>query len=264
MDKSGTVWIALASLDEIASYSNGRFQFYSMTGLSSPAGIFVDGQGNLWIMDHGPSLFTEFNPVTYYFKSISTTIPPLNSSLPYFDYMDSQGNLWFNEHYGNAIAEFNPGTNSLIEYEVPTSSATAGNISGVLTMNLSPSGVPWFTEFFSGKVGTLNVSAPVPLSVSIVNNSLSSNNLFQIPKGDTITIALSIENGIEPAVLRASVGNLTGSNFQFAFSSTSQSGDFGSTLTITDRGSSPGVYFVTVGAQTADVIVSTILEIQVV
>ena len=130
-------------------------------------------------------------------------------------------------------------------------------------MNLSPSGVPWFTEFFSGKVGTLNVSAPVPLSISVANNSLSSNSPFHIPNGNSITILFLLETAFEPVVLRVSVGNMTGSNFQFTFSPTSQTGDFDSTLTITNGGSAPGVYFVTVGAQTADVIVSTILEIQV-
>ncbi|MGA2874530.1 MAG: SMP-30/gluconolactonase/LRE family protein [Nitrososphaerales archaeon] len=264
-DKSGTVWVALPSLNEIASYGGGRFQFYNLTELVSlPAGIFADGKGNIWIMGHGTSLFAEFNPVTHYFKSISTTIPPLNSSLPYFDYMDSNGNLWFNEHYGNAIAEYNPSTSALVEYEVPTKIASVGNISGALTMNLSPRGAPWFTEIFSGKVGTVNVSAPVPLSISATNSSLSPSNPIPISNGNSVSISLSIGNSLsEPVSLRVSVGNITGSNFQFSFSPSSQISDFDSTLTITNVGSAPGVYFVTVGAQTANVIVSTILEIQV-
>ena len=188
----------------------------------------------------------------------------MNSSLPYFDYMDSNGNLWINEHYGNAIAEYSPSTNALIEYEVPTKIASVGNISGALTMNLSPSGAPWFTEIFSGKVGTVNISAPVSLSMSATNSSLSPSNPIHISNGNSVSISLSIGNNLsEPVSLRVSVGNMTGSNFQFAFSRSSQTSDFNSTLTITNVGSASGVYFVTVGAQTADVIVSTILEIQV-
>lgn len=263
VDKSGTVWFTLALLNEVVSYSGGNFQFYNLTGLLSlPAGIYADNQGNLWIMEHGRSLFAEFNPVTHSFKSYSTTIPPFNASLPYFDYMDSQGNLWFNEHYGNAIAEFNPSTNTLIEYEVPTKILAVQNISGALTMALSPSGVPWFTEIYSGKVGTVNISAPVPLSISLANSSTKSP--LQIANESSASVSLSIESAIsEPVTLRASVGNLTGYNFQFGYSPKYDSGNFESSLTITNNGSARGVYFVTVGAQTADVVVSIILEIQV-
>ena len=253
-------------MNEIASYSGGSFQFHNLTGLARlPTGIFADDQGNLWITQHGPSLLSEYNPVTHYFKSISTTIPPLNTSLPYFDYVDSNGNIWFNEHYGNAIAEFNPVTNTLVEYEVPTRIPGVENISGALTTNLSPEGIPWFTEFFAGNVGTVNTSTPVPLSISFANSSFSSTTPLRIPNGNSASISLSIENGIpQPATLRASVGNLTGfNNLHFIFSPGSRSGDFESTLTIENGGVTPGVYFVTVSALTRDVVVSTILEIQV-
>ena len=43
VEKSGTVWITLPNLNEIASYSGGNFQFYNLTGLASlPTGIFAD------------------------------------------------------------------------------------------------------------------------------------------------------------------------------------------------------------------------------
>ena len=114
---------------------------------------------------------SEFNPSTHYFRTISTSIPPLNTSLPYFDYVDSNGNVLFNEHYGNAIAVFNPATETMTEYENPTKPTFTGGIAGMLTMALSPQNIPWFTELFTGSVGMVNTSKPVGLSLSVQNNT---------------------------------------------------------------------------------------------
>lgn len=265
VDSSGAVWFTLPQLNEIGSYIGGSFQMYNMTGLLRlPTGISADDKGNLWLTEHGPSLIAEFNPASHYFKSFSTTIPAFNSSYPYFDYLDSSGNVWFNEHYGNAIAEFNPSTNTLVEYEIPTRVAAAQNISGALTMYLSPAGVPWFTEIFSGRVGTVNVPTNLPLGISVTNSTVSPNTVLPLASGGSISLPLSVTNSISESVeLRASVGNLSGFHFDFAFSPSSGSGNFQSKLMITDYGSAPGVYFVTLGAETSDVIVSTIIEIQV-
>ena len=142
IDTAGTVWFTLPGVDSIGSFFDGQFGFQNLTGLVQiPVGISVDNQGNIWLTQHGPSFISEFNPTTHYFKTISTTVPSiLGTSLPYFTYVDNNGNVWFNEHYGNAMAEFIPSNNSLIEYFVPTRIAYAGNISGMLTSNLSPSG----------------------------------------------------------------------------------------------------------------------------
>ncbi|MGI0091024.1 MAG: virginiamycin B lyase family protein, partial [Nitrososphaerales archaeon] len=213
-DSSGRVWFTLPGISSVGSYSNGKFSIQNLTGLVYlPVGISVDNQENIWLTQHGSSLISEFNPATHFFRSFSTSVPlVLGSSLPYFIQMDQRGNFWINEHQGNAMAEFIPSNNTLIEYFVPTRIRAVGNISGMLTMTLSPSGQPWYTELFAGKIGTINTTSPLDLGVKLTNYSspLTMSDDSQVSLGVKISGSASSQ-----ATLREYVGNYT-SDFQFS------------------------------------------------
>ncbi|MHB8567161.1 MAG: Vgb family protein [Nitrososphaerales archaeon] len=266
VDNSDRIWFTIAGADGVASFYQGQYHFYNLTGLIvSPVGIAADDYGNLWITQHGPSFLSEFNPASGFFKTISTSIPPLNSSYPYFVYTSPSGNIWFNEHYGNAIARYNPTTKSLTEYLVPTRFAYAGDISGMLTMSLSPlTGNPWFTEYFSGKVGTVNSSASINLNIGIENNS-GLNSAISVPNGSSSSLTILVNStSTSMSTLKTAVGNFSGtSRFAFSFSQSRSSGSFSSNLTITNQGSAAGVYFVTVSAETSNIVVSRIIQVDV-
>ena len=269
IDNSSRVWFTLAGIDEVGSYFHGQFQFYNLTGLIvTPVSIAVDSRGNLWLTQHGPSFISEFNPRTGYFETISTSIPPppLNASLPYFDYVDPSGNVWFNEHYGNSIAMYNPSTRTLTEYRIPTRFAYVGDISGMLTMNLSPlNSDPWFTEYFSGNVGTVNASLPPKISVGIQNNSGLFGSPLRVPNGTSASITVLVnDSGQNQVVFAAAVGNFSGtSRLAFAFSNASSTLPYQSTLTITNKGSKAGAYFVTITAEASNLAVSRVIEVVV-
>lgn len=254
---SGKVWFTLPGVNSIGSYLDGKFAFQNLTGfVSLPVGIAEDSQGNIWLTQHGPSFISEFNPTTHYFRTISTSIPSYyGSSLPYFDHVDQYGDIWFNEHEGNAMGEFIPSNNTLIEYFIPTRISWAGNISGMLTSNLSPSGQPWYTEFFAGKVGTINTEATLDLHLRLVNYTrpvkLASNSSV------SFLISLSGE-AISQATIRESVGNFS-SNFTYNVSENLG----GRAVTIHDQSAKPGVYFVTISAVTNALVVSQVVELEV-
>lgn len=250
----GKTWFTLPGLDEIGSYYKGQFSFENLTGLViEPVGISFDQKGNIWMTQHGPSFISEFNPAAGTFKTISTSVPAEGSSLPYFVHVDEDGNVWFNEHNGNAMAEFSPANNSLVEYFIPTRIGVMGNISGMLTSALSPSGVPWYTEFFSGKVGTINTTAPLDLHLSLLN--YSGPMLLQQNSNVKLELALS-GSAASNAQIRESVGNYS-NNFTFSYSKTSQM------LTIDAVDSETGVYFITISAITNSLAVSQIIEVDV-
>lgn len=265
VDSSNRVWFTLPGVNSTGSYYEGKFQIQNLTGQVSGialVGMAVDSSGNLWMTQHGPSFISEFNPSTHYFRTISTVVPPLmGTSLPYFTYVNGNGDVWFNEHYGNAIDEFIPDNNTLIEYYIPTRVAYAGNISGILTMNLSKQGVPWFTEFFSGKVGTINTSAPLGLTMSLQNYS---GNTITLGENNETSLSLQVSCSSSATVsLAAEVGNFTG-NFSLAFTPETHAGSFRSLATIRDGGSIPGVYFVTISAITTQLAYSKVIEIRVI
>jgi virginiamycin B lyase len=260
IDNSGRIWFSLPNSQEIGSLSQGKFQLYNLTGyIVSPVGLAVDSAGNIWMTQHGPSLVSEFNPMSHYIRTISTTVPEVGGSLPYFVYLTKNGTVWFNEHQGNFMARFNPLDDTLIEYENPTRLQFAGNISGMLTMALSPSGEPWFSEFFAGKVGTVNVSEPLDVGVQLLNYSTP----LEITNQTQGTLQLSVsDTSSGPVHLTAFAGNFTG-NFSFTFSPPSGGGTFDSTLTIGKNDTAPGVYFITVGAASKDLVFSRIIEVMV-
>jgi len=256
-DQNSMVWFTLPGVNSIGSFFDGQFAFQNLTGkMQIPVGISVDGQGNIWMTQHGPSFVSEFNPTTHYFKTISTSVPTvLGTSLPYFTNVDNNGNVWFNEHYGNAIGEFIPSNDSLIEYFVPTMIAYAGSISGMLTSNLSPSGQPWYTEFFAGKVGTINTSVPLDLHLKLTNYTQP----LVLSPNSTTSIQLQVSGtAAGQAMLKESVGNFSSSfTYQVSQSQAAQ------ILTIHDNGSKPGVYFVTITALTSFLGISQIIELDV-
>lgn len=257
--RDGTVWFTEAYADAIASFKNGKFTQYPLgRDVSYPTGLVIDSERNIWFTQHGPSFVSEFNPSTHAIKTFSTSLPPSGSSLPYWIEMDTNGVIWFNEHVGNAIASFDPNKGYLTEYEIPSRVSGAGNISGALTVTLSPKGIPWFTEWFSGKVGMVNTTNSPEISISL-SKQISTPIYVPVKSNASINVEVSSRN--LASTLGAEVGNNT-EDFQFSFNPQSSAGNFSSTLTIENAGSPRGDYFVTITAETPDMRVSLILEVK--
>lgn len=260
---TGRIWFNLldtsGAFDQfyVGSFLNGSFTFNNITpDVDTPVGIAIDSAGNIWMTQHGASFFSEFNPVTHYFRTISTSIPSVGESLPYFVYVDSAtGLIWFNEHYGNTISVFNPNDSSLVEYVIPSRATSDGNISGALTMTLSPSGTPWFTELYTGKIGEVNPNAPIGLGIKVSQGVVELGNETSIPLQLTITSSSNATT-----YLSAAVGNFTGT-FNFNFTEFSGNGNYSTMMTIQNGGSPPGVYFATISVESENTIVSQVIEI---
>jgi virginiamycin B lyase len=262
ISKDGTVWFAEAYGNSVGSFSGGIFTQYDLNsyGVNSPTGIAIDSRGDIWITQHGGSLFSEFDPITNQLTTISTSVVGVQESLPYFIQIDSQDNIWFNEHYGNAIAKYNPENGTLIEYEVPSRVSDLGNISGVLTLTLSPNGSPWFTELYTGKIGTVNISQPIDLSVHLSNITGST---VTIPSSGSVSLGISISSLRSTQVSLSSYG-ANGSNLDINFSRYTGSGNFSSQLVISEVNSNGSIRpeIVTISAQTSQLIVSQVLLVE--
>jgi virginiamycin B lyase len=257
VDSNGTVWFTEPGTNSIGEFKGGQFtQFYFGNRISSPSGITLDSKGNVWFTQHGPSFFSEFNPKTGALRTFSSSIPSYSdTSLPYWIQIDSSGNVWFNEHEGNAIAKFDPSTNGLVEYEIP-SYLPSQNVSADLTFALSPQGIPWFSELFTGKIGTVNTSAPLTLSLSALPNSVNITN------GNMASIRVNVNSTTStPVALATSVANFS-ENFEFNFSPSNGTSSFASTLVVKNSGSAPGVYMLTITAETPNLRVSQIVVVQ--
>jgi virginiamycin B lyase len=257
-DSTGRVWFTLAGIQSVGSYFQGTFKIYNLTGLlNTPVGISLDPQGDIWLTNHASSFISEFDPSTGYFRTFSTSNNSLIVSLPYFSWVDGRGTVWFDEHQGNAMGEFFPSNNTLIEYFIPTRVVIDGNISGMLTSALSPSGEPWYTEFFTGKVGTINTAAPLDVSLRLTNYT-SSVGIPSVSNGSEISFGLNVTSlpSAGTISMHGYIGNYSDEgSFTFSFSP--------SAVSIRNDGSLPGVYFLTVSALSNSLGVSQIIEVRV-
>jgi len=174
--------------------------------LSSPVGTAVDGDGNLWVTDHGTSIFFKVDAKdgaqTMYVTSPSSprifggTTPANAYTLPYWiQYYN--GEIWFNQHQGNKISRFNPAAQTLTEYWIPTQNPLWANcpdntptcgVANALQFSIGgPQGNAWFTEWSQNKIGTVNAQTKAPLSISAPEQ-------VTVKKGDSVQIRLDISS----------------------------------------------------------------------
>ncbi|MFZ0264587.1 MAG: hypothetical protein WAL42_05830 [Nitrososphaeraceae archaeon] len=228
-DKS--VWISLLAFGhkgQIIRYDTTEqtFNTYDLPRrLSSPVGIALEDSGNLWVTDHGTSIFFNFlldnrNITEFVTSKASERIfggaegfSSQAYTLPYWIHKSDDGSLWFNEHTGNKIAHFLPNNNSLIEYWIPSQNilfsqcdpqgvnmcgiANALQLSvgspslGATNGNISSSEALkndeiWFTEWSENKIGRVDSDRNLPFSVQ------TSPQEITIRKGDTASIDVII------------------------------------------------------------------------
>ena len=258
--RGGVVWFTEVYEDSVGSFSNGTFHEYPLAGAASPTGIALDSQGDVWVTLHGGSEIAELNPAKDSTRVISTSVPGGVSTLPYFVAVDPQGDVWFDEHYGNAIARFTPSNQTLVEYKIPTRVASLANISGALTIGLDSAGHPWFTEFYTGKVGTVDPRRA--LGIHVVVGSPSNGTTLDAPRGGNTSVSIQVQ-GSSPSTLAYSKG--VGPPLLVSFSPSSGNGSYSSTLTLESPSGTPSgsAVAVTISAVTSQVVCSQVIEVEI-
>jgi virginiamycin B lyase len=168
-EKENVVWVSVM----IYGYKGQIFQYNLDTKsfdifdlpreLSSPWGLTVDDNSDLWVTNAGSSIFYKLSPGEDYDGSndnndsrnvedfkiekfvtsksssrIFGELPENNTerdfqnryyTLPSSIKKSSDGSIWFNQQHGNKISQFDPSTETLIEYWVPTQNRLWGSCS---------------------------------------------------------------------------------------------------------------------------------------
>ncbi len=189
--------------------------------LTSPVGTTIDNEGNLWVTDHGTSIFFMLDPntgdMTKYTTSVLSTkvlgaIPSEGAyTLPYWIQTDREGNLWFNQHIGNKINKFDPFTQTMVEYWIPTQNPEWANcaegvtecgVANALQFSVGPSGQVWFTEWTENKIGTVNTDEEIPFSVSAPDE-------VTVNRGDSAEIRVEVSSQVDVDLHMAASGTFT-------------------------------------------------------
>ncbi len=260
--------------------------------INSPVGIAIDKYNRLWISDHGTSAIFVFNTLdntTYNIvtsKPIKETSPYLyneclktnkqelcggiRASLPYWNII-VDNKLIFNEHYGNTIGVLDIDNLTLIEYIVPTMNSSFAKcdnyepcgIANVLRFDVEKDKV-WFTEWSEGKIGVLDMSKEVPISLDTDDN-------ITIIRGINKEINIDVRSNIKQKVeLRVSsttspFGDLVNMTAQFSNNIIDVDNINSVTLNIlADPLLESNDYMLTVTAKTDDVMYSKIINVKVI
>jgi virginiamycin B lyase len=243
-----SVWVSMLAFQkrgEILRYDIGTktFKVFDMPEeLASPVGLVVDNSGNLWITDHGTSIFykldTSTGNITKFVTSKASPRTTSNSkininnspagayTLPYWIQKSGDGSLWFNEHTGNRIAKFDPINNTLIEYWIPTQNKLFGmcqnnnnnnaadknnnqkcGIANALQFsvgqNKNDSNQIWFTEWSENKIGKVNVQKQLPFHVSIPIKEVA------VKRGESLEVKVDIDTSTNQRIRMVAAGTFT-------------------------------------------------------
>jgi len=174
------------------------FEFFPLpTDLKTPNGITADNNGNIWLADSSSSSFFKFNTTNENFTQFTTSNPhqstygnytgeiKLPVSRPYWIETDSSGKLVFNEQGSNRIGVFDPGTESLVEYSIPSKNPHWGDCdpgTGVMVPDCGLAQVfdfvikddkIWFTEWSENNIGVVDTTIPLPVEIHLDEDEIS-------------------------------------------------------------------------------------------
>lgn len=178
------------------------FQFPS--GMTTPNGVAIGPNQNIWIVDTTSSYFFSFDPVTEEFTKYVTSVPTIDSygnasgfikspiSRPYW--IEHAGdNLVMNEQTANRIGVFNPSTETLVEYTVPSRNPNWSDCEGIeycgvaQVFDFAIDGKKiWFTEWVENNIGVVDTSISLPFSIDIDTQSIT------LEKGQTANVMLYV------------------------------------------------------------------------
>ena len=171
--------------------------------ITFPIQLAAYRDGTVWFTDHGGSQFGSFNPSTGEWRVFGIGYcsesynPDCRVGLPNAIALDSNGMIWFSEHFAGRVAKYDPTTGSLTEYFVPATS-----VPYVWWMWPGPGNLVWFTAFGLGRIGYVNASLPVAISIN------TQARAVKIEQGTSQPITASITNQAqEPIYLNVSANS---------------------------------------------------------
>ena len=282
--------LAFNTKGEILGYDlkNKTFTSYEMPDdITSPVGLTLDLNDNLWVTDHGTSIFYRLDPTSGDITKFTTsTVSPrtlgqsttVNAAytLPYWIKTGENGTIWFNQHTGNKISSFNPNNLTLTEYWIPSQNKLWGpcrdsvnqcGISNALQFDVDNHNEVWFSEWSENKLGRVLTERVLPISISVLPNNIT------LQRGGNEEIRINVTSNtntsLTAAMLAAGSFTTTGNlgNLSGLFSENSVRLDPGQTKQISliitpTQELESGNYTLMVGAETSDVSVLRAVQIR--
>jgi len=249
-------------------------------GLTTPNGVTVGPDQNIWLADTSSNYFFSFDPKTEGFTKYVTSIPTIDSygdasgfiknpvSRPYW-IEHSDGNLIMNEHNANRIGVFNPSSETFVEYTVPSRNPNWADCEGIeycgvaQVFDFAVAGEKiWFTEWVENNIGVVDTSIPLPFSIAIDKDKIT------LEKGQTTQITLEVTKTGSAYMYDASVNSSSTSTFSDIIITHENNFSLSGKTTISveimaSEHALSGTHKVLLGAYTDDIAVSQFITVTV-
>ena len=202
-DKSrNVIWVGDTSIGSgrllAFNLSSGKYYSHSLSGTSIVTSIALDSNHNneVWYIDPLNKNLGNFDPNTntntlYRIKSQG---PPSGVTISNSINNSTVSNIWISLPADNELLRFNPQTKNFTNYRIPTPN------SGALGIAADNSGLIWFAEAGSGKLGSIDTNrnfkiTEYPSNGKDINNSLLKSPTAILIDPDTDNIYISEHDG---------------------------------------------------------------------
>jgi len=161
--------------------SNNQVTMWTMPGSRSPRGITIAGKASgveVWTADT-TAFVSRLNPATNTFTEWQAGSEPLEIA------MEANGNVLISDFF-NQVFELNPISNIVDAWHLPTPDSEPDNL-----VAYAP-GIAAFAEFQTGRVATLNMTAPTNFHGAITPFTTVVAPITEVVQPQTITLPETI------------------------------------------------------------------------
>ena len=198
-------WLLVPGIKGIGMYSITlqKSNFFSPFGVATAQ---VKGIEKIFLSDHGSSrviasnISSELKNYTSYWTSPSQALP---MALPSQVVSDKAGNVFFAEHGGNKIGRISSDNGMMTEFDIPT-----GPLATSIFLTVSENGKRvWFTEWESNKIGYLDITIQIPLTMIVRNNENTASSpdmepiLLKQDDSHSVDVRLTLNKNVSSLVL---------------------------------------------------------------
>ncbi|TBR07936.1 MAG: lyase [Candidatus Nitrosotenuis sp.] len=248
--------------------------------LGTPIGLSVDSNDNVWMADTSSSSFFKFDPQSEKFtRYVTSDVRPavygnvtglikVPASGPYWTQINN-GKLIFNEQLANAIGVMDIGTESLVEYNVPSKNPNWSDCNEKQDCGYSQvfgftsdGGKIWFTEWVENNIGMIDTTKPLPFDLQLSQTAVS------LAKGQSAEIQMQLTSNTNTAasLLQQSTSQFADVTVQIQNAQVDLTQSSPQTIPVSIHASDfalPGTYKVLLSARTPDVTVSQFVTVTI-
>lgn len=149
VDGRGRIWFVGQAADYVGMLdpATGNFTKYDLEKGAGPHNLIVDDKGIVWYAGNRAAHIGRLDPATKEIRKIAMPDPAARD--PHTLVFDPKGDIWFTVQGGGYVGKLTVATGDVQLVKIGSETRPYGII-------VDPTGRPWFNEFRTNKIGTID------------------------------------------------------------------------------------------------------------